>query len=88
MLIEYPRRNTIRNRILLSKNILTGKITSPKPSIDFRSERHGSISDSGISKGKENKSGTTSPFVPIPRATCSITDGFFDVLEFEDDEDC
>ncbi len=63
-----------------SKVQVTGRITSPKPSIDFRSVKHGSISDSGINIGKANKSGTTSPFVPIPKATCSITDGFLETF--------
>lgn len=45
--------------------------------------------------GKAKRSGTTSPLVPKPRATCSITDGLFDGFEFveceldeeEEDED-
>ena len=62
------------------ETILTGRITSPKPRIDRRSRRHGFHSDSGMNKGKANVSGTTSPFAPIPNATCSITEGLFDVL--------
>ena len=55
---------------------LTGRMTSPKPSMDFRASAHGSISYSGMNIGRTKRRGTTSPFVPNPSATCSITDGF------------
>ena len=36
---------------------LTGRMTSPKPSIDFRTVRQGSISDSGINIGRAKRRG-------------------------------
>ncbi len=81
MLIKYPNKKRIKRNIV--RKFFTGKITSPKPSIAFRTVLHGLISDSGINIGKANKSGTASPFVPKPNATCSITEGFLDGVEDE-----